>query len=114
MFDSRICWYLIESPLPSTSEMFPMPLAATQAQSMIDPPPCWGVGGVLFIKLCTLLYPQKALLIDSLPGSSILSSSVHRTFSKMHQTCVDVNLQTPDAQLCGKDTGKVFLLMTLP
>ena len=46
MFASRVCWYLIESILPY--EMFPVLLAATQAQSMIDPPPCLTVGEVFF------------------------------------------------------------------
>lgn len=38
MFVSRMCWYLIESIVPSTSNISPMPLAAKQAQSKKHPP----------------------------------------------------------------------------
>ena len=42
---SRIHWYLVESILPSTT-IFPVPPAATQPQSIMDPPPCLTVGKV--------------------------------------------------------------------
>ncbi|MDG2590045.1 hypothetical protein P7M45_24220, partial [Vibrio parahaemolyticus] len=68
-----------ESILPSTCEMFPMPLAATQAQSMIH------LTAHLFY-----LHQSTGLV------------------SKKHQACFDVPLQTCDAECCGEDTGKVF------
>lgn len=39
MFASRIYWDLIRSSLPSSPEMFPVPVAATRPQSMMEPPP---------------------------------------------------------------------------
>ena len=61
MFASRICWYLIESILPSTSKMFPVPLAAAQAQSMIIPLLCLKVGEMfLFVKFCTHFLSKHA------------------------------------------------------
>lgn len=65
MFACRICWYFIESILLSTTEMFPVPLAETQAKSMIDLSPCLAVATVVhfFMKSCTkqlcLLQPQN-------------------------------------------------------
>lgn len=65
MFACRICWYFIESILFSTTEMFPVPLAETQAKSMIDLSPCLAVATVVhfFMKSCTkqlcLLQPQN-------------------------------------------------------
>ena len=40
----------IDSIPPSTTEIFFVPLSATQAQSMIDPLPCWTVRRVLSFK----------------------------------------------------------------
>lgn len=47
VFACRICWYFIESILLSTTEMFPVPLAETQAKSMIDLSPCLAVATVV-------------------------------------------------------------------
>lgn len=40
------CWYLVESILASTCAVFPVPGAANQPQSMMDPPPRWTFGKV--------------------------------------------------------------------
>lgn len=48
---SRICRYLTELILHSTGEMIPMPLAATQAQTITR---C-----LLFMKFCTIFSPFK-------------------------------------------------------
>lgn len=45
---SRIYWYLVESIIPSTRTIFPVPPAATQPQSIMDPPPCLTFGKVFF------------------------------------------------------------------
>ena len=78
MFASRICWYLVESILPSTRTVFPVPLAATQPQSMMDPPPCLTVGKVFFSWNAAPFFLQT-YLCWLWPKSSILTSSVHST-----------------------------------
>lgn len=45
---SRVCWYLIESILPSAGEMLPIPLAATKAQSTTYTP-LWSWRSLLFM-----------------------------------------------------------------
>ena len=66
MFAHRICCRLTESILPSTSEMFPVPQAATQVQSMIDKTQSsYSWRGVFVMKPCNPF--------------SILTLSVHQT-----------------------------------
>lgn len=68
MFACRICWYFIESILFSTTEMFPVPLAETQAKSMIDLSPCLAVATVVHFfyeilhKTALLIAASKLLL----------------------------------------------------
>lgn len=45
---SRVCWYLIESILPSAGEMLPIPLAATKTQSTTYTP-LWSWRSLLFM-----------------------------------------------------------------
>ena len=50
---------LLESIVPSTSKIFAVPPAATQAQSIMDPHPCLTVGKVLFsIKASPFFSPK--------------------------------------------------------
>lgn len=74
MFASWICWYFIETFLPSISEMFAVQVAATQAQSMIDPSLWLPFGEVFFSKNSAQFYLQTYLCSLG-PNSSILTSS---------------------------------------
>lgn len=67
---------LIESILPSTREMFPVPLAVIQLQNRSTPMQnSWT--DVLFMKFCALC--SQTYICSLWPKSSILTSSVHKT-----------------------------------
>lgn len=80
VFACRICWYFIESILLSTTEMFPVPLAETQAKSMIDLSPCLAVATVVhffLMKSCTkqpcLLQPQNDFFLKLFQSTELVS-----------------------------------------
>ena len=75
---SRISWYLVESILYSTHTIFPVPPAATQPQSIMDPPPYLTVGKLFFSKKTSPCFLQTCLLWFW-PTSSMLVSSVQST-----------------------------------
>lgn len=75
LFASRICWNSIKSIIASTHEVFPIPLAATQSQIMMD----HSRTGVLFIECCAFS-PPNIPSFSLQPKSS--SSSLYRTCSQ--------------------------------
>ncbi len=110
MFASRIfaSSYLIGSVLSSSSEMFPMSLASTQAQSMIQTNPCLTVAEVIFLmKFCTFCPPPKHVC-PLLSKKVVFTSSFHM-FPKMCQACLNVHLLTSDSEFCSEEAGKLFL-----
>lgn len=107
MFASRISWYLIESIIPYTSEMFPMPLIVQQAQNMIDPLLCLTAEqeGVFFMTFCAF-FLQKTFancgqkIIFWLHQSTAL-------VSKMPMDYLHVVLHTSNIHFCEGVTDKV-------
>ena len=73
-----VCWYLVESILSSICTPFPVPLAATQPQSMTGPPP-----GVLFRRRCSFCSPNTVF-----PRHVRLAQMFHWIHSKL------VNIET--------------------
>ena len=85
---SRISGYLVESILPSTSTIFPVPSAATLPQSIMDPPPCFTVARVFtlfspnipslvvakrFFCICLMLnFVLRSFFQTTLPSRSLL------------------------------------------
>ena len=99
----RISWYLIESSLPSTSEMFPVLLAEKQAQSVIIHPRAQQLDKFSFHDT---LHPFFSKHKFNHRGQKILfylrQSTGH--VSKIHRACSNLTLETSDAE----ETGKVF------
>ena len=113
MFASRICWYLFQSMLPLTNEMCPVPLAATQPQSMIDPHLCFRVGEVFFSWNLAPFFLQT-YLCTLWPKSSILISSVHRTCFQNASGLFRCSFANFRCWILWLGHRKGFLLMTLP
>ncbi len=75
----RIWWYWVEYMRPSTLTRIPVPLLATKAHSMMDPPPNFTVGS-RFFSWNAVLFFRHAKHLWLWPNNSILVSFVRRTF----------------------------------
>ena len=95
----RMYWYLVKTILTSTCTILPVPPAATQPQSIMDPPQCFTVGKGFFSKKASPFFLQTYLLWWW-PKSYILGSSVKAHCSKRLQASQCFLLHTSDI-MCG-------------